>query len=108
MLEKVKTVNLLTSELTTATSVAVQPLGTRRTFLAHGKTSDGAGSSTIGIEVSNDKVVYKEVKEFSLTLGTAITSDVYEMNAAWKHVRAVVKTLVGTDAEVTVNMGIAL
>ena len=108
---KVKDITLIDGAIATGAQASVSPLGTRRTFHATGFTSAGAGAATIGVEVSNDGTNFVEIDELSLTLGTTIVAasqDVFAHDAAYKFVRGNVKTISGTDAEVTLTMGVQL
>lgn len=105
MFAQAKTVPLISGSIATVTGEKVSPWSAKKTFQAVGNTSAGVGASTIGIEVSNDGTNYVEVDELSLTLGTTVTSDTFALDAAWRYVRAVVKTISGTDATVSVYMG---
>ena len=97
----IKVKNLLTDVIATGAGEKLSPLGKCRSFQAFGNTSAGVGASTIDIEVSNDNVNYTSVTTLSLTLGVAVTSAVYTMENAYKHVRGNVKTISGTDATVS-------
>jgi hypothetical protein len=108
MMGKVKTALMIDGAIATGVHSAVEPLGNKRTFQAIGNTSAGAGASTIEIQVSNDGTNFHTVDTLSLTLSTTVSSDVYETAAPWKFVRGNVATISGTDATVSLIMGVQL
>lgn len=85
----------------------------KRSFYANGTTSAGAGSATIDIEATNldtptSPAVAGEwfsLGTITLTLATTISSDGFTTDAPWRHVRANVTAISGTDATVDVWMG---
>ena len=99
-----KTDTLLSAVLVTGAGNASKPLGLNKSFQAIGSVTAATGAATIDIEFSNDCVNYQVMDTLSLTLGTAVTSDYYENNYAWKCVRGNVKTISGTNASVTLIM----
>lgn len=76
-----------------------------RSFQAVGTTSSGGGAASIDIEVSNDGANWLVAGSISLTLSTTASTDGFVMDAAWRLVRANVKSISGTGASVTVTMG---
>lgn len=107
-MRKIATNALITDKITTGATDAVLPLGNIKTFHGFGNTSAGVGASTIDIEVSNDGTNFVVVDTLSLTLGTAVVSDSYANSDAWKYVRGNVKTISGTDAKVSLIMGLQI
>lgn len=105
MMGKVKTLKLLEAVTSLVTSEVVRPVSKDRTFQASGKVSASTGAATVQIQGSNDGVNFVILDTLSLTLGTVTTSDGYESSAPWVYVRAVVATISGTNAEVTVTVG---
>ena len=105
MMNKVLTHVLVDKATATGNKEAVMLNSRYKTFQVTGKVSASTGSAEVEIQVSNDKVNFVTVDTLSLTLGTTVTSDSYVNNDAWKYVRGNVKTLTGTDAEVTVIVG---
>jgi hypothetical protein len=99
-------VTLLSAATATGASEAHSPRGAKRTFQAKGTTSAGAGAATIKIQVSNDNSNWLDLGVISLTLGTSATSDGFASDAPWFYVRANVTAISGTDASVTVVMGV--
>jgi hypothetical protein len=87
------------------TTEAHTPDCPRRTFQAVGSTSAGAGTADVDIEVSNDNSNWLVLGTISLVLSTTETSDGFNSDAPWKHVRGNVTAITGTDATVTVYMG---
>ena len=77
-----------------------------KTFQATGATTAGAGSATVQIEVSNDRVGWITAGTITLTLSTTAATDGFVMSAPWGHVRANVTAISGTGANVTVTMGV--
>ena len=103
---KVFSVDLLTSQTTTATGETHEPFGRTRSFSAYGSTS-GAGAVVATIEVSNNNSIWLTLGSISLTLGTSVTQDGFSSETPWRYVRAKISSISGTNATVTVNMGTA-
>lgn len=78
----------------------------KKTIQAVGKTTAGAGSATIYIEVSNNQGDWITAGIITLTLGTTQVTDGFEINASWLWIRARLSALSGTGALVSVHMGI--
>ena len=117
MRPQLSSVVLLSGATATGAGAAHVPVNTLRTFQAQGATSAGAGAATILIEVSNiagpgpgdrpdSDTDWSTLDTLSLTLGTTATTDFGESNAAWRFVRARVTAISGTDATVSVYMGV--
>ncbi len=77
-------------------------------------TGTGAVSATINIYGSNDDATYAGIASnwtktalgtISLS-GTTTTSDGFAYVGPWKYVQAVVSSISGTGATVTINMGV--
>ena len=77
-----------------------------RTVQVTGKTTSGSGSAVVDIEVSNDGLAWIVVGTVTVALGTTYNTDGFVFNAPWGKVRANIKTLIGTGAEVTVTLGV--
>lgn len=77
-------------------------------FHVFGSTSAGAGSATVKVEVSNDGTNYFQIKSFSLTLVTTVSSDAYELpiTARYLYIRGNVTAISGTGAQVTLIAGV--
>lgn len=102
---KAKTHQFFLEAIATAESGPINPVGHNKVFHIHGTTSAGAGSAECDILASNDGIAYATLDTLSLTLGTTRTHDTYANTAAWKYIKANLKTLTGTDAEVSMAMG---
>lgn len=76
------------------------------TFQAAGTTSSGSGSATVVIQVSDNNSDWLTLGTITLTLGTTSTSDGFASAATWAFVRANVTAISGTDATVSVWMGV--
>lgn len=101
---------LLAAAIATGAGAAHQPRSDLRTFQATGTTSAGAGASVINIEGSNVPTPsvdgdWVTLGTITLTLGTAKTGDGFVSQAPWRHVRANVASISGTDGTVNVYMG---
>lgn len=75
------------------------------TFQLIGKTTAGAGSAVVNIEVSNNGVNWLTFATITITLGTTDVSDGVVLTAPWGYVKATATTLTGTGAKVSVLMG---
>lgn len=113
-MSNINTHKMLDAVITTSTSSFEPFAGSRlqNTFWAYGTTSAGSGAAVILVEVSNavtptntTNVDWITAGTITLTLGTTQTSDGFAMNAAWRHVRARVSSISGTDATVTLMRG---
>lgn len=77
-----------------------------RTFQATGQTSTSTGAASVLVEVSNDNSNWITMGTISLTLGTATTTDGFVSSANWTWVRGKVFSISGTDATVSLLMGL--
>lgn len=89
---------------TLAPSPAIQPLEHNKSFHFYGNVSAATGSAACDIEGSNDGETFAVIDAMTLTLGTAVTHDTYQNDFGWAYIRANLKTLTGTGAEVTLVM----
>lgn len=105
---QVKVQTIVASQIATGAEAAVQPLGVQRTFHLYGTTSAGAGAATVTIEVSNDGTNWFVYDTLTLTLATTSSSDTGVMDAPYKYVRGNVTAISGTNATVSVIMGVQL
>lgn len=103
---------LLEAATATGAGTAATPYCTDRTFHAYGQTSAGAGAATIVIEGSNlpapvtsTRVDWVTLGTITLTLATTRTGDGFASQARWRHVRAYVSAISGTDASVSSYVG---
>ena len=96
------------TDSTTAVTSAAMLLGTdSKTFQAKGTTTAGVGAATIIIEVTNDTTwPWITLGTLSLVLGTVAVTDGIAMAAGWKYVRARLSAISGTDAKVSVAIGV--
>jgi len=85
---------------------AYQPIGARRTFQATGQTSAGAGTADVIVEGSNDGTNWTEIGTITLVLSSTISNGGFASEAPWRHVRGRVANLTGTNAAVSLNMGL--
>lgn len=97
---------LLKDVATTLTGSPEQTQRVRKTFQAVGKTTAGAGSASVDVEVSNNKTNWLLAGTITLTLGTTETSDGFESSAHWVFVRGKVTAISGTGATVSLIMGL--
>ncbi len=103
---KASTVLLLDAKTTTgAGSTFPFPSG-RATLQAVGSVSASTGSVAVDIQVSNDGVNWLTLGTITLSLTTSESSDGFAADAPWSFVRANVTSISGTDAEVSVFMGV--
>lgn len=65
----------------------------------------GAVSATVRIQGSNDDSTYLTLATITLS-GTTSAADGFASKAAWPYVRAVLDAVSGTNAAVTVTMGV--
>lgn len=112
MENQTSSVALFESRTTVGYSEVMQSRDVKTSFHAVGETSAGAGAATVKIWVSNKPsptdgtdVDWLELGEISLTLGTTQTGDGFVAEGSWRHVRAEVESISGTNAEVSVWMG---
>lgn len=105
-------VQLLTNVIAVSSGEVMQLRCDLRTFQAIGVTSAGAGSATIIIEASNKaspatgtNVDWTTLGTITLTLSTTQTNDGFVSQAPWRHVRARVSAISGTDATVNAFAG---
>jgi hypothetical protein len=78
---------------------------TYKTLQAVAQTTSGAGACVVDIEVSNDGTNAVVLGTISLTLSSSATSDGFASASAWFMIRANVKSISGTNASVSVEMG---
>lgn len=105
------TIVLLSNATTTAigTPQNVQALRIpvdNKTFQASGQTSTSTGAASVLVEVSNDNANWITMGTISLTLDTATTTDGFVSSANWTYVRGRVSSISGTDATVSLFMGL--
>lgn len=77
-----------------------------RTFQCVGATTAGSGACSVEIDVSNDNQNWLALGTITLSLTTTPSTDGFVSNAAWAYVRADVKSISGTGANVTCYMGV--
>lgn len=100
-----KTIELLSDATTGVTGPARYKDSPYSSFQAT-ITGTGAVTATIDIEVSNDGTYWCDTVMGTITLaGTNEHTDGFTSVAPWKYVRAILVTITGTDASVTVSMG---
>lgn len=76
------------------------------TFQAVGKTTAGAGACQVDIQASNDGGVnWVKIGQIDLTLSASDSTDGFVSAAAWGLTRAVVVSISGTGATVSVFSG---
>lgn len=99
---------LLDSATVTGAGSAIGLKPGLNSILGYGTTTNGAGSATINIEVSNEGNQWVVAGTISLTLATTVTTTTntggFTINAGWKFVRANVTAISGTGAAVTVTI----
>ena len=77
------------------------------TFQATVNGSSGTVTATINIEVSNNERDWISMATISLSASAPVAdSDGFASNASWAFVRANLTAITGTDAKVTVVMGV--
>lgn len=108
----VKSYALFTARTTTGYSKVIANRSPQASFQAYGTTSAGAGAATILIQVSDVPVPVEATDvdwitlgTITLTLGTTQTTDGFAKDAPWRHYRAKVSAISGTDASVNVYAG---
>lgn len=100
--------NLMTivdSATTTGNKAAVRGVNTNKTYEFVGSTTAGTGTAVIGIQGSNLQSSWSTIATTSLTLGTVTTSATAAGTDRWVWLRAVVTTLTGTGASVSITAG---
>lgn len=103
-------VALMTARTTTGGGERHNPWGAELSFHVVGRTTAGVGSATVKIQVSDIENPtidghWLDALEVVLTLGTTDTSHGQQIDAAWRHIRANVTAISGTNASVDVYMG---
>ena len=104
---QVQVTTLLNNVSSTGAGSSFIPLNTNRTFQGSG-TAAGAGACTMLVQVSNDDVVWTTDATLSLTLSASTSSAIHNMDEAWKYVRGNVTAISGTNATVSLNIGVQL
>jgi hypothetical protein len=94
----------MNAKITTGAGDAFQPAAKDRTFQAV-VVGTGAVTATVAIEVSNDGTYWETLATINLS-GTTSDSDGLTSSAPWGYVRANVTAISGTNAAVTVKMGV--
>lgn len=104
---------LIADGTTTGASEAVQPdlnvvhrPGAKRTFQAKGSTSASTGSASVAVQVSNDGTNWLTLGTITLSLSTSESSDGFSSDSPWEYVRGNVLSISGTDATVSLLMGV--
>lgn len=97
---------IFTAVTSTGFQEKFQLRGSKKVFQAYGNTSSGSGSATIVIQGSIFGDEFVTLGTISLTLGTAVTSNGFAIDAPWPYIRANVQALSGTGASVTGDVGI--
>ena len=77
----------------------------KRTFQATGFTTAGAGAVAVSVQGSLDGANFITIGTISLVLGVAVVTDGFASDAPWRYIRALVTSISGTNAQVTVWMG---
>lgn len=75
------------------------------TFQAVGKTSSGAGTGTVAVEVSNNGVDWLTFGTINISFSTTSGTDGLVIDAPWGYVRAKCTNIGGTNARINVLMG---
>lgn len=103
-----KVYNMMDAATSTATGTVIFKDAPNATFQAYGTTTAGAGAATILIQGSNVDVDadYITLGTISLVLGTTAVADGFTTSAPWKYVRAKLTAISGTNAAVSVIMGV--
>lgn len=104
---QIKTAVMLDDVTTVSTGNVFRPLGAAKTFHGIGSTSAGAGASVVEVEASMDNVNWVSLDTMSFTLATTVSSQTGTDNDAWKYLRGRVVSISGTDAKVSLFLGIA-
>jgi len=98
--------NLLTDVIATGEGSSYLKPSTRVSFQASGTTSAGTGAVSILVQGSNDGTNWLTLGTISLTLGTVSTTDGFVNESTWKYLRGNVSSISGTNATVTLLMGV--
>lgn len=99
-------VKLLDAVIVTGAGASREVRVPKRTFQLYGTTSAGAGAAEVDIEVSNDNTNFIVLGTITLVLATTASSDGFAIDAPWQYVRGNVKSISGTNATVTLTMGV--
>ena len=105
-IRQIDKVHLIHSGDATGAGTAIYKSSPYSTFQAYGTTSAGAGAATILIQGSNDKTNWVTIGTISLTLSTSSSTDAFANQSTFKWVRSNVSAISGTDATVSVIMGV--
>ena len=97
------------SQTETGASPYHTPWGPKLSMQAVGRCED-AGTAKVQIQVSNVPKPTEDghwilALEISLTLGTEDVSDGQQIDANWRHIRAVITELTGTNASLEAYLG---
>jgi hypothetical protein len=96
---------IVTSATTTGNKAAVRSVNTNKTYQFTGSTTAGTGTAVLSIEGSNAQASWNTVGTSTLTLGTVTTSSGFDSGDRWTWLRAVVTTISGTGASVSITAG---
>lgn len=99
-------VKLLDAVIVTGAGTSREVREPKRTFQLDGTTSAGAGAVEVDVEVSNDNTNFIVLGTITLVLATTSSSDGFASDAPWQYVRGNVQSISGTDAAVTLTMGV--
>ena len=105
-MSKIKSAEMLSGVLVTGPGDKFEMSRNKKVFQLTGFVSTSTGAATVEVQGSLDASNWEVLDTLTLTLGTAVTSDSGVDNDAWKFIRGEVTTISGTDAEVTLHMGV--
>lgn len=78
----------------------------KMTFQAIGDTTNGAGTLSVDVEISNNGINWKTVGTISIALSTVAENDGFSIDAPWCFVRGNVTSITGTGAAASLIMGV--
>lgn len=96
---------IVSGATTTGNKAAVRGLNVNKTYEFVGSTTAGTGTAVIGIQGSNLQTSWTTIATTSLSLSATPTSATAAGTDRWVWLRAVVTTLTGTGAAVSITAG---
>jgi hypothetical protein len=95
---------LLTAATATGAGSGIPGIAATKTYQAHGTTTAGAGAATILVQGSNDGTNWNTIGTISLTLATTTSSDSFNSEDRYRHLRGNVSAISGTGASVSLTV----
>lgn len=99
-------VTLLHGATATGAGSTARKSASLSTSQAKGATTASTGAASIAVQVSNNGANWLTLGTISLSLSTSESSDGFSSDAPWAFVRGNVTSISGTDAAVSLLMGV--